>query len=161
MSEQRQSTDRDSVSPRQRLEIAGPFAGQRTSFWLASLASLAMIVGGVGPWATAFGFLSLSGTSMHGWRAVMVGIVGLAMLGLHQLSGARLPLIVAGVAGALGAMQAVATLGNINSGGAVTVLGQQYRYVDPAWGLYLVLAGAIALVCSASALVWRASRATG
>jgi hypothetical protein len=98
---------------------------------------------------------------MHGWRAVTVGVVGFAMLGPHQLRGARLPLIVAGVAGALGAMQAVATLGEINSDGAVTVLGQQYRYLDPAWGIYLVLAGAIALVCSASALAWRASRATG
>jgi hypothetical protein len=161
MSEQPQSTDRNTLSPRQRLEIASAFAGQPASFWLASLASLAMIVGGVGPWATAFGVLSLSGTSMHGWRSVMVGVVGLAMLGLYQLRGARLPLIVAGVAGALGAIQAIATMGRINSGGAVFVLGQEYRYVDPAWGLYLVLAGAIALVCFSSALVWRASRATG
>jgi hypothetical protein len=161
MSEPRQSTDRDSASPRQRLEIAAAFAGQPASFWSASLASLGMIVGGIGPWATAFGFLSLSGTSMQGWRAVMVGVVGLAMLGLYQLRGARLPLIVAGVAAALGAMQAIASLGEISSGGAVTVLGQQYRYVDPAWGLYLVLAGAIALVCSVSVLAWRASRATG
>jgi hypothetical protein len=160
MSEQQQSTDRNSVSPRQRMEIATAFAGQPASFWSASLASVGMIVGGIGPWATAFGFLSLSGTSMHGWREVMVGVVGLAMLALHQLRGARLALIVAGVAGALGAMQAIATLGKINSGGAVTVLGQQYRYVDPAWGLYLVLASAIVLVCSASALAWRASRAT-
>jgi hypothetical protein len=158
MSEQPQSTDRDPVSPRQRLEIAAAFAGQPASFWFASLASLGLIVGGVGPWATAFGFLSLSGTSMQGWRSVMVGVVGLAMLGLHQMRGARVPLIVAAVAGALAAVQAVATLGKINSGGAVTVLGQQYRYLDPAWGLYLVLAGAIALVCSVSALVWRASR---
>jgi hypothetical protein len=161
MSDQRQSTDRDSVSPRQRSEIAAAFARQPASIWFASLASLGMIVGGVGPWATAFGFWSLSGTSMHGWRSVMVGVVGLAMLGLHQLRGARLPLIVAGVAGALGAIQAFATLADINSGGAMTVLGQQYRYLDPAWGLYLVLAGAITLVCSASVLVWRASRATG
>jgi len=161
MSEQRQSTDRNSGSPRQRLEIAASLAGQPASFWLASLASLGMIIGGVGPWATAYRVLSLSGTSMHGWRAVTVGVVGFAMLGPHQLRGARLPPIVAGVAGALGAMQAVATLGEINSDGAVTVLGQQYRYLDPAWGIYLVLAGAIALVCSASALAWRASRATG
>jgi hypothetical protein len=161
MSEQRQSTDRNSLSPRQRLEIASAFAGQPASFWLASLGSLAMIVGGVGPWATAFGVLSLSGTSMHGWRAVMVGVVGLAMLGLYQLRGARLPLIVAAVAGALGAMQAIATFGRINSGGAVFVLGQEYRYVDAAWGLYLVLAGAIALMCFSSALAWRTSRATG
>jgi hypothetical protein len=161
MSEQPQSTDRDSAPPRQRLEIAAALAGQPAGFWVASLASLAMVVGGLGPWATAFTFLSLSGTSMHGWRAVLVGVVGLAMLGLHWLRGARLPLILAAVAGALGAMQAVATLGKIESGGAVTVLGQQYRYLVPAWGLYLVLAGAIALVCSTSALTWRASRPTG
>jgi hypothetical protein len=161
MSEQRQSTDRDAVSPRQRSEIAAALARQPASLWVASLASVGMIVGGVGPWATAFGFWSLSGTSMHGWRAVMVGVVGLAMLGLHKLRGARLPLIVAGVAGALGAMQAFATLGDIDSGGAMTVLGQQYRYLDPAWGLYVVLLGAIALVCSVSVLAWRASRPTG
>jgi hypothetical protein len=161
MSEQRQSAQRDSVSPRQRLESAAGFAGQPASFWLASLASLGMIVGGVGPWATAWGFLSLSGTSMQGWREVMVGLVGLAMLGLHQLRGARLPLIVAAGAGALGAIQAIATLGKINSGGAFTVLGQEYRYLEPAWGLYLVLAAAVTLACSMSALAWRASRATG
>jgi hypothetical protein len=157
MSEQQQSTHRDSVAPRQRPTIAAAFAGQPASFWLALLASLGIIIGGVGPWATAFGFMSLSGTSMHGWRAVIVGVVGLAMLGLHQLRGARVPLIVAGVAGALCAIQAISTLGAIQSGGAITVLGQQYRYVDAAWGLYLVLAGAIALVCSASVLAWRPS----
>src|SRR4051812_8621801 len=147
MSEQPQSTDRNTLSPRQRLEIASAFAGQPASFWLASLASLAMIVGGVGPWATAFGVLSLSGTSMHGWRSVMVGVVGLAMLGLYQLRGARLPLIVAGVAGALRAIQAIATLGRINTGGGVVGLGQGYRYVGPAWGLYLVPARADAPAC--------------
>jgi hypothetical protein len=141
------------------MEIGAAFAVQPASFWLAALASLGIIIGGVGPWATEFGFVSLSGTSMHGWREVMVGVLGLAMLALHQLRGARLPLIVAAGAGALGAMGAIATLGKINSGGAVSVLGQQYRFLDPAWGLYLVLAGAIALVCCASALVWRVSRA--
>ena len=156
MSEQQQSTDRSSTSQRQRLEVDAAFAGQPAIFWLASLASLCMIIGGVGPWATAYGMLSLSGTSMHGWRAVTVGVLGLAMLGLHKLRGARLPLIVAGVAGALAAVQAIATLEKINSDGAITVLGQQYRYLDPAWGLYLVLGAAIALVGFASALAWRA-----
>jgi hypothetical protein len=157
---QQASNDRDAGSPQQRLGTATAFAAHPGSFWLAALASIGLIVGGLGPWATAFGFESFAGTRMHGWRAVMVGLVGLAALGLHQLRGARLPLIVAGVAGALAALLAIATLSKIHSDGAVTVLGQQYRYVDPAWGLYLVLAGAIALVCSASALVWRTSRAT-
>jgi hypothetical protein len=161
MSEQQRSTDRPSAAPRQHVEIPAAFAAQPTTFWLASLASLGIIIGGVGPWATEFGLVSLSGTSMHGWRAVMVGIVGLAMLGLYHMIGARLALIVAGIAGALGAMQALATLGKIQSGGAVTVLGQQYRYLNPAWGLYLVLTGAVVLACCAAALTWRASRATG
>jgi hypothetical protein len=138
--------------------VAAALTTLPTTFWLAWLASLGLIIGGVGPWATAFGFMSLSGTSMHGWREVTAGLVGLAMLGVYQLLGARLPLVVAGVMGALGAIQALATLSRLSSGGAVTVLGQQYRYVEPAWGLYLVLVGAIVLVCSTSVLAWRVSR---
>jgi hypothetical protein len=159
MSEQPQSTDRDAVSPRRRPAMSEALAGQPASFWLASLASLGLIIGGVGPWASAYAFVSLSGTSMHGWREVMVGVVSLAMLGLYHARGARLPLVAAAVAGALGAVQAVATIAQINSNGAVTVLGLEYRYLQPAWGLYIVLGSAIALACSASALVWRASRA--
>jgi hypothetical protein len=161
MSEQRQLTKGDPVAARQRMQMAAAVAVQPPSFWLAILASLGMIIGGVGPWATAFGYVSLSGTSMHGWRSVMVGVIGLAMLGFHLLRRARLPLVIAGVFGALGAVQAIATWSKIQSGGAVSVLGQQYRYLDAAWGLYLVFAGAIALVCSTSALAWRTTRATG
>ena len=159
MSEQRQPIQPDSTAPQPRMVLSAAFAAAPASFWLASLASLGIIIGGVGPWATAFGMVSLSGTSMHGWRSVMVGLIGLAMLGLHLWGRARLPLVVAGVAGALAALQAILTWGKINSGGAVTVLGQQYRYLAPAWGLYLVFAGAIGLMYFASALSWRASRA--
>jgi hypothetical protein len=148
-SEPRQATDRD---------VAASFSGRPASFWLASLASLAIIIGGVGPWATAYALVSISGTSMHGWREVAVGALGLVMLGLHVVRPGRLPLLVAAAAGALGAIQAIATLSKIESGGAVTVFGFHYRYLDSAWGLYLVLAGAIALVVSASALAWRVSR---
>ena len=158
MSEQRSVSGRDPVSPRERRELATALAHTPAGLWLGIVASLGMIVGGVGPWATAFGYLSLSGTSMQGWREVAAGVVGLAMLGLHTLRGARLPLLFAGVAGLLGAIGAIAMLEKIDSDGAVTVLGRQYRYLDPAWGLYLVLAAAIALVLAA-ALTWRASRA--
>ena len=141
---------------RPRAEV---YAGQPASFWIASLACVALIVGGVAQWATAFGFMALDGTRMHGWNEVAVGIAGLAMLGLHMLRGLRLPLLIAAVGGALGALQAIQTLAKISSGGKVTVLGVEYRYVEPAWGLYLVLAGAIALACSA-ALAWLGARGT-
>jgi hypothetical protein len=158
MSEHQRSTERGPASPWQHAGIAPALPGQPAGFWVAALASLAIIIGGVGPWATAYALVSISGTSMHGWREVAVGALGLVMLGLHVVRPGRLPLLVAAVAGALGAIQAIATLSKIESGGAVTVFGFHYRYLDPAWGLYLVLAGAIALVVSASALAWRVSR---
>jgi hypothetical protein len=159
MSEE-QPANRGAAPRGQDLDVAAPFADQPASFWVALLASVSAIVGGVAPWATVWNFMSISGTSMHGWREVGVGALGLVMLGVYQVRRARLPLITAAVAGALGAALAIATLRKIMSGGAMTILGIQYRYMDAAWGLYLVLVGTIALVFSASALAWRASRAT-
>ena len=163
MSEHQRSTQRGPASPWQPPSIAAALPNQPAAFWIAALASLGLIIGGVGPWATAYGTVSLSGTSMHGWREVSVGVLGLVMLGLHLALRARLALLVAAIGGALGAMQALATLDKIDSGGVVTVFGISYRYqyLDPAWGLYLVLVSAIALALSASALAWRVSRAAG
>jgi hypothetical protein len=131
------------------------FANQPAGVWMGSLASLGVIIGGVGPWATWLNSVSISGTSMHGWREVGVGVVGLVALGLYQLRGGRLPLVVAAVAGILGAILAVSALDKIVSGGAVTVFGVEYRYMDVAWGLYLVLAGTVTLVLCACVLAWR------
>jgi hypothetical protein len=160
MSEQQQSTRRPPASPWQHAGSATAFAGQPAGLWAAALGCVAMIIGGVGPWATAWHFTSISGTSMHGGREVAVGVVGLLMLALHMVSGARLPLIGAGIAGALGAMGAVAAWDKISTNGAVTVLGIQYQFIDVAWGLYLVLAGAITLTVCACALAWQRYRAT-
>jgi hypothetical protein len=160
VSEQPQQSHRSPAAPWQRAGAAPAFAGQPAGFWVAALAALGMIIGGVGPWATEFNVLSISGTSMHGWRAVAAGGFALAMLGLHLVRGARLPLLAAAVAGALGALLATAALSKISSGGAVSVLGVQYRYMDAAWGLYLVLVAAVTLLVSASGLAWRRTRAT-
>jgi hypothetical protein len=140
--------------------MSAAFASQPASFWVASLASLAVILGGVGPWATWVNSVSVSGTSMHGWREVGVGAVGFVMLGLYQLRGGRLPLIVVGVLGALGLILGIGALNKIVTGGAVTVFGVQYRYMDAAWGLYLVLVGTTSLVLAASVLAWRDFRMT-
>jgi hypothetical protein len=158
MSEQQQPINRGAAPRQQDLGIPAAFANQPASFWVASLASVGAIIGGLSPWATVWTFMSVSGTSMHGWREVGVGAVGLVMLGLHQVRGGRLPLLTAGIGGALGATLAIVTMSKIISGGAVSVLGVQYRYVDAAWGLYLVLACTIALLLSTSALAWRDSR---
>jgi hypothetical protein len=151
MSEQQQAADSSSV-------LAGTFAAQAAAFWLAILGSLGMIVGGIAPWATAFTFQSFSGTRMHGWREVAAGALAVIMLGLYHMRPARPPLIAAAVIGALGAIGAVVTWSKIQSGGVSTIFGMQYRYLDPAWGLYLVLGGALTLLFAASALAWRARR---
>jgi hypothetical protein len=156
--------DEPDFPARQRpVAVTVPLAGQPASFWLAALACVAVIVGAVGPWMSAFGFPSISGTSLHGGREVAVGAVGLAMLALHGLRGYRLPLVVASLAGAIGAIGAASGLHQISRDGAVDVLGYTYRYLHPSWGLYLVLAGGIVLACAASILswgTWRSSRKT-
>jgi hypothetical protein len=158
MSEHLQPNDHPSASAHPRVGFGAAFAAQTPAFWVASMGALAMIIGGLGPWATQFNYISISGTSMHGWRAVLVALWGLAMLALYHVSGRRVALILAAVAGALGAMQAIAGLDTISSGGAVNVLGVQYRYMNPAWGLYLLLIGSLTLLACASVLAWRASR---
>jgi hypothetical protein len=159
MSGQHQSMNRRWTPPRQDVRVSSSFPAQPASFWVASLASLTVIIGGVGPWATWLNSVSISGTSMHGWREVGVGVVGLVMLGLYQMSGRRLPLIVAGIAGVLGLIGAIEALNKILTDGAVTVFGIQYRYLDAAWGIYFVLVGTFVLVLCTVALGWRDLRA--
>jgi hypothetical protein len=151
MSEQQHAADRASILP-------GTLAAQVAAFWLAMLGALGMIVGGVAPWATAFTFQSFSGTRMHGWREVAGGVVAAILLGLYQVRPTRLPLIGAAVIGALGAVGAIVVWSKIQSGGVYTFFSVQYRYVNPAWGLYLVIGGALILFFAASSLAWRAGR---
>lgn len=149
MSEHHHSAGRGSVVP-------GTIAAQSAAFWLAMLGALGMIVGGVAPWATAFTLQSFSGTRMHGWREVFAGALAVILLGVFQVRPTRLPLIGAAVLGALGAIGAAVTLGRIESGGVFTVFGVEYRYLSPAWGLFLVLGAALTLFLTATALAWRA-----
>jgi hypothetical protein len=165
-SQPQQPIKREVVRPRQPQGEAGnryvrldAALGQRPAgFWVAALAAVGVIIGGIGPWASWLNFVSISGTSMHGWREVGVGAVALAILGVHRLRGGRLPLIAACVVGALGLAGAITSINDVQSNGAVTVLGTQYRYLNVAWGLYLVLVGTIVLVLATAALAWRGNR---
>lgn len=128
-------------------------ANQPPSFLVALLSSLAIIVGGVGPWATYLQYVSISGTSMGGWREVAVGAIALGLLGIYQARGWRLPVLVVAILAVLGVIGAIEDLNSIASGGALTVFGITYRYLNAAWGIYLVLAGTIILALSAFALL--------
>ena len=127
-------------------------------FWLAAASALAVIIGAVGPWTTAWGVVELSGTGMHGWREVAIGASALALLGVHRVRGGALELVLAAVSGVIGATGAGVALSKINANDTLSVLGFHYTFLHPAWGIYLVLGGASLLVCCASALAWRTAR---
>jgi hypothetical protein len=129
------------------------------SFWVASLASLGVVIGGVGPWATWLNSVSISGTSLHGWREVAVGVVALILLWLYQWGGWLLAAVLAAVAAILGLVGAIDAINTVTNNGAVSLFGVTYRYLGVAWGLYLVLAGTIVLALSASVLAWGDVRA--
>ena len=159
MASEQEHVNREVAPSARDARSGGPALNPPATFWVASIASLGVIVGGVGPWATYLNYVSISGTSMHGWREVGVGVVALVMLGLYRLRGARLPLIVTGIIGALGFIGGIAALHDILTNGAVTVFGFEYRYLDAAWGIYLVLVGTATLALSSALLVWRDFRA--
>src|SRR5689334_7730023 len=101
--------DRDLDAP-QPIPIPAAFRVESACFWLATAGALGVIIGAVGPWATAWGFAPLSGTAMHGWREVAVGVVALALLALYRLRGGALPLALAAADGLVGASGAAVAL---------------------------------------------------
>jgi hypothetical protein len=150
--------DREFEAP-QRLTTPAAFNADTVCFWLAAASALGVIIGAVGPWASAWGVTELSGTAMHGWREVAVGVVALALLAVHRRRGRPLALVLAAVDGTIGAAGAITAISKINANDTLSIFGFHYTFLSPAWGLYLVLGGAIVLACCASTLAWRTRRA--
>lgn len=132
-------------------------AGDRLFHWLAAAGAVGVIAGAIGPWATAWGVAEISGTSMRGWPEVALGVVALVLLELHRWREGILVPALATLTGALCAAGAGATFAEINTHDTLTILGFRYTYVEPAWGLYLAMGGALVLCGGAAALVWRAA----
>jgi len=130
-------------------------AQPKTFWWLLGSAAL-MIVGGFGPWATAFGGLSVSGTNGDGGFLIVGGVLAVALTIRHATRNgdAWWPMIVATVIGVICVIVAIVDLASISS---ITedneLLGD---VLDPGWGLWMsvVAAGSLALA-SLTALVTR------
>jgi hypothetical protein len=142
----------------QRITMPAAVKVDPVCFWLAAASALGVIIGAVGPWATAWGVVPLSGTAMHGWREVAVGVVALALLAVHRWRAGALELLLVAIDGVIGASGAAVAVSKINANDTLSILGFHYTYLDPAWGLYLVLGAAIVLACCASTLAWRINR---
>ncbi len=120
-------------------------------FWVAALAAVAMVVGGLGPWATTLGF-SANGTEGDGWVVIAAGgVVAVGMVSTHRRSfagkGTVVSLLLVG--GTVAAMS-VYDINHIASGydGAYS-----QGVLNPGWGLYMSLVAGVALSIVALAVL--------
>lgn len=126
---------------------AAALAGNRVpALWWALGAAALMVVGGLGPWATALGVVDVSGTKGDGWIAIFLGALAAAVLWFAK--GKAGP-VVALIAGAIGLLVAIIDFADISSLGEL---------VDPAWGIFAVIAGSVALGVAAIVLLARPGR---
>jgi hypothetical protein len=120
-------------------------------FWVAALAAVAMVVGGLGPWATTLGF-SANGTEGDGWIVIVAGgLVAVGMVSTHRRcfagKGTVVSLLLVG--GTVAAMS-VYDINHIASGYGGTY---SQGVLNPGWGIYLSLAAGFALLIVALAVL--------
>ena len=118
-----------------------PVATRPTAFWWALGAAALTIIGGLGPWATVLRVAEVSGTrGGAGWLVVGAGVVALFLLFVAPRTGPVVALVAAVGATFVG----IVDLNNIESRGA---------FVQPAWGIYIVLVGGVGLLAASLALL--------
>jgi hypothetical protein len=132
-------------------------AQQSAVFWLALLAGAVMVIGGIGTWATALNFISVSGTRGDGWIVIAAAVVAIGCLWACVLRGSVLLGLVAIACGVGGAVVSAIDLHKVAAAPSVNFFGQQLNVVRPGWGLYADVAGSVALAGLVAALLiwWR------
>jgi hypothetical protein len=100
-----------------------------------------MVIGGFGPWATAFSVVEVSGTRGDGWIVIGGAVIAAALLWFSPRGAGPILALLAGIGGVVvGAID----LNDIASKSAL---------VHPAWGIYAVIAGSGALAIASVALL--------
>jgi hypothetical protein len=112
------------------------------SLWAAALSVVLMVVGAVGPWAKVL-FVTIDGTDdgKDGWIVVGAAAVAVIALLITALVRRRWLAVLSVLAGSAAAATAAYDISDINSFGG-------HGIVSAEWGIYLALAGSIALVLS-------------
>jgi hypothetical protein len=119
-----------------------PAVKRLAAFWWAIAAAVALIVGGIGPWATALRVVEVSGTrGGDGWLVVGAGLVAIVVLFASPNDAGPVVGLLGGIGGAI---VGIVDLSDIQSRGAL---------VEPAWGIYVVLIGAAALFVASLVLI--------
>ena len=129
-------------------------ASQPAQFWCAAAATVSMVVGALGPWATALDLVSISGTRGDGPLVILAAAVSAAMLLSYAVRGSRGVLIGSALAGAAGFVIGLVDFVDIASRGSGEIFDEEVELVDPGWGIYVVILASGALVVF-SALLYR------
>jgi hypothetical protein len=130
-------------------------SAKTAAIW-AGISAGVMVLGAIGPWATAFGVFSVAGTDGDGVIVLIAGFVVGGMVLLRYLKHGRAwTLVVALLAAAIAAATSIYDMANIQS-----AISDSHGLVSIGWGLWF---DCIASVSAIVALVylWRASSRTG
>jgi hypothetical protein len=103
----------------------------------------AMVIGGLGPWASALNVISVNGTRGDGWIVIAAALVGVACLSGYVSRSWRGLGLIAAVCGIAGAVTSAVDLQNIASAHSVTLFGRHLHLVQPGWGIYLDLLASV------------------
>jgi hypothetical protein len=122
------------------------FSNQPPLFWVAVASCVLLIIGGLGPWASAIqGILDVSGTDGgDGWFPIVGGLLSLGTLFLTAAGHKRRHSVVLLLVAVVCALVFYVDYTDISDKGPL---------VDPAWGLWAVLIGSIGLAVSAIGLL--------
>jgi hypothetical protein len=111
-----------------------------------------MVIGAIGPWATAFGVLSVAGTDGDGVLVLFAGLIVGAMVLLRYLRRSRSwTLVVALLAAVAAALTSIVDMANIQN-----VISNSSGLVSIGWGLWIDCIASLSAIV-ALVFMWRAS----
>jgi hypothetical protein len=128
----------------------------KTAAIWAGISAGMMLIGAIGPWATAFGVFSVAGTDGDGVIVLIAGLVIGAMLFLRYLRRAGTwTLVFAVLAAVVGAATSIYDMADIQN-----AISNSHGLVSIGWGLWIDCIASVSAVV-AIAVLWRTSAATG
>jgi hypothetical protein len=140
---------RPAQAPSHTVAAASPVREQSqhvpNDFWALGAAVLAVVVGSIGPWVTN-PLISRGGLDGDGWiTLVLAGLTGATLVAAYSKAPIRTgwgPIVAGVLIAAVGIIDAV----DIEEKGNTQLLGESVDVANIGWGLYMVIAGGVALV---------------